>query len=152
MDFIVKSARFHPEICQISCLKFGRFHAWNLADFMDEIWWISCMKSGGFHSEIQQISWMKSSGFHAKDFIYKYTAYLACNVYLSVLDLSWMSQRYSILVVDHEICQISWWNPPNFIMKFGEFHAKWAKDQWSYFYHLFQCKFVGQIFKPVRPK
>ena len=32
---------------------------------------------------------------------YKYTAYLACNVYL------YWSQKYSILVVDHEIHLIS---------------------------------------------
>ena len=24
---------------------------WNPADFMHEIWWISCMKSGGFHGK-----------------------------------------------------------------------------------------------------
>ena len=54
-DFMVKSARFHGEIHQISWI------SWNLLDFM--------VKSTGFH-EICRISWwnlpdfMKSTGFH----------------------------------------------------------------------------------------
>ena len=62
---------FNHEIRQISCMKFGGYHAWNSVDFMHEIQQISCLKSGGFH-EIQQISgpeiWriscMKSGRFH----------------------------------------------------------------------------------------
>ena len=49
--YTMKSGGFHDEIWQISwwnsadfMVKFGRFHAWNLADFM-------AMKSGGFHAK-----------------------------------------------------------------------------------------------------
>ena len=40
----------------------------------------------------------------------KYTAYLACNVYLY-----WISWKIQHLVVDHEIRQISWWNLVDFM-------------------------------------
>ena len=106
-DFSMKSARFHMQMRQFA-YKICQI-SWNLPNFI--------MKSAEFYHEICWISWpwnllnfimnppnfMKSAGFHG-----------------------------------HEIWRISWnqwpWNPPNFMaMKSGGFHAKWAKDQWSYF-------------------
>ena len=87
----MKSGGFH-EIWQISCMKFGRFHAWNLVDFMHEIRQISCMKFGGFQAMKSGRFRMKSTKFHA-----------------------WNLPNFM-----HEICQISW-NPPDF-MKSGRFH------------------------------
>ena len=41
--------------------------------------------------------------------------------------------------------EINWipWNPPDFMLESGGFHEidpKWAKDQWSYFFHSL-CKY-----------
>ena len=145
-DFI-KSTEFHEihqiswnppnfmhEICKISWnppdfIKSTEFHAWNPLNFM---------KSTRFH-EICQISCMKSAGFHE-----------ICQI------SQWNPQDFmkSAGFHDHEICWISWqWNPPNFMVESGEFHAKWAKDQWSYFlslcfwmfnYHQWKLQFSGR--------
>ena len=143
----MKSAKFHHEICQISwytteCCIFHqnqyRYTLW--AYYMlnmqcispcHEIRQISCiwnppdfMKFAGFH-EIRQISCMKSAKFHAwnpPDFM----------KFVGFHEICWISCMKSARF--HEIHWISW-NLPDF-MKFGGFHVfpKWAKDQWSYFW------------------
>ena len=132
MTDFMKSGGFHGhEIRRIS----WPLISWNLPDFM-------AMKSGRFH-EIWRISWP----WNLADFMprtYKYTAYLACNVYLYWI--SWM-KKIQHLVVDHEICWISW-ILANF-MKSGGFHHEiqwiWSMKSggfygWSWKMQTWKCK------------
>ena len=143
----MKSTGFHYEICQISwnppdfiCkwgnlhMKSAGFHAWNppnfmvwnLPDFMHEIRQISSMKSAGFHGDIHLMLYFSSEPIQI---------HWICSVYKS---LPWNLPDFMKSAEFHEIHRISWWNPPDFMVKSAEFHVfpKWAKDQWSYFYVL----------------
>ena len=61
---------FTLEIRQISPVKSGGFHPWNLADFTCEIRWISPVKSSRFHpwnlADFTHEIHIKSAGFHLK--------------------------------------------------------------------------------------
>ena len=113
---IQHSVVYH-EIRQISwwnpvdfMVKFGRFHAWNLADFMHEIWWIS-RNLADFMPRTLVL--MKNTAFSGRPYC------------ISVLVLK-NKQKSSI----HEIWQISWWNLADF-MKSGKFHEIWQISWWN---------------------
>ena len=104
-------------------MKSTGFHAWNLLDFM---------KFTRFHHEICQIS-----PWNLPDFmVYHWMLYFSIPCH-EICRISWNPiLNMHCISPWHEICQISWpWNPPDF-MKSAGFHvfAKWAKDQWSYFF------------------
>ena len=88
-----KDAGFHGKDLDLYNVQHFSGRPWNLVDFMHEIWWISW--------NLVDFMAMKSGGFHGKD------------LYICIGS----DEKYSILVVDHEIWQIS-------CMKFGGFHAK----------------------------
>ena len=88
---------------------------WNLPDFTD------FMKSAGFQGEIHQISWiswnlpdftdfMKSARFHGWNLL---------DFMGEICQISWV--KSTGFHGFHEICRISWWNPPDF-MKSAGFH------------------------------
>ena len=109
-------------------MKSAGFHGWNLLDFMKSTrfhpWNLpDSMKSTGFHPWNLPDSTMKSAGFHPwnlPDFM--------------------KSARFH-----HEIHQISSMKSAGFHHRF---HAKWAKDQWSYFY---ATDYMTFWYKPVVP-
>ena len=107
-------ADFMHEIWWISCMKFSRFHAWNLADFM---------KSGRFQA-------LKFGGFHVwnlADFICK------------LPHLHMKSGRF------HEIWQISWWNLADFIHEIRRISWLILKNA-NFFYNTYNFFFyVNQI-------
>ena len=103
---------------------------WNPPDFMHEIHWISWNLVG-----FMVYHWMLFF-FYQNQYRYTLLAHLGCkNANLHGLPLNpvYICSVYKSLP----------WNPPYFMksagfhltMKSGGFHAKWAKDQWSYFSH-----------------
>ena len=114
--FHLKSTRFHGEISQISWI------SWNLPDFMKSIWNTAAfMKSSGFQ--------VKSGGFHE---IWQISGEIhpkPCKIRrvfaeTSVADFWNIWFHLKSTRFHGEICQISWWNPPDFMVKSARFHER----------------------------
>ena len=98
---MVKSTRFHGEICQISW--------WNPPDFM--------VKSARFH-EICQISWMWAFGWWSS---------IGLSIKRPIIGLQFLARG---LLISHEICQISW-NLHEIWWISGEIHPNLIKSDVS---------------------
>ena len=91
-----------------SGLKSNRFHPWNPADFIPEIWQISFLKSGRFH-EIQQISGLKPGRFHV---MYWKMSITKWNFFLKIHNFNKnIMHRYIIYFL--QIAQIRYITEPN---------------------------------------
>ena len=101
---------------------------WNPVDFKHEIWWISCMKFGRFHAW-NPPNFMKSGGFQALKFG-GFHMQIASFAY-EIQQISW----WNLVDFIHEIRRISWLilkNANFFIMLITFFLCKSNKQFFSY--------------------
>ena len=113
-------------------MKSGGFHGLPLNAKYTVYFMKSNTESSVFHLVQPYHSMLNTQCISVLDFMKKYTAYLAFSGRPWNLPDFMKSARFH----GHEIYWIPPWNPADFMtMKSGRFHdAKWAKDQWSYFY------------------
>ena len=143
-DFM-KSTRFHHEICQIS--------PWNLPDFMNSGFcciflqnqyrytWMSLLHA----KYVVYISpFMKSTRFHGLPLDAVFFSFMRSNTDINVMYKSLPYHWFHLAMKSarfNEIRRISW-NPPDFMV-----FAKWAKDQWSYFFLFVWLGYTNWIFR-----